>query len=62
VAGRVRSIEKWGNFIGNRTRDLPACTIVYTATSVVNGNEGLNPKEDYICRKKYLLNSRPLRE
>jgi hypothetical protein len=25
VAGRIRSIEKCNNFVGNRTRDLPAC-------------------------------------
>jgi hypothetical protein len=24
VAGRIRSIEKFSDFIGNRTRDLPA--------------------------------------
>jgi hypothetical protein len=28
VAGRIRSIEKYNELIGNRTRDLPACSIV----------------------------------
>jgi hypothetical protein len=27
-AGRIRSIEKSNDLIGNRTRDLPACSIV----------------------------------
>jgi hypothetical protein len=28
VAGRIRSIEKSGDLIGNRNRDLPTCSIV----------------------------------
>jgi hypothetical protein len=28
VAGRIRSTEKSNDLIGNRTRDLPACSIV----------------------------------
>jgi hypothetical protein len=28
VAGRIRSIEKSKDLIGNRTHDLPACSIV----------------------------------
>jgi hypothetical protein len=28
AAGRIRSIEKSSDLIGNRTRDLPACSIV----------------------------------
>jgi hypothetical protein len=28
AAGRIRSIEKSNNTIGNRTHDLPACSIV----------------------------------
>jgi hypothetical protein len=30
AAGRVRSIEKSNDLVGNRTRDLPACSIPRT--------------------------------
>jgi hypothetical protein len=32
AAGRIRSIEKMNNGIGNRTRYLPACSIVSQST------------------------------
>jgi hypothetical protein len=34
VAGRIRSIEKSNHFIGNRTRDLSACSIVPQPTTL----------------------------
>jgi hypothetical protein len=34
VAGRIRSIEKSSDFIGTRTRDLPACSIVPQPTTL----------------------------
>jgi hypothetical protein len=33
AAGSIRSIEKWNDLIGNRTRDLPACSIVPQPTT-----------------------------
>jgi hypothetical protein len=34
AAGRIRSIEKSSDLIGNRTRDLPACSIVPQPTAL----------------------------
>jgi hypothetical protein len=34
AAGRITSIKKSSDFIGNRTRDLPACTIVPQPTTL----------------------------
>jgi hypothetical protein len=34
VAGRIRSIEKSGDLIGNRTRDFPVCSIVPQPTTL----------------------------
>jgi hypothetical protein len=34
AAGRMRSIEKYNDLIGNRTRGLPACSIVPQPTTV----------------------------
>jgi hypothetical protein len=34
MAGRIRSIEKSNDLIGNRTRDLPACSIVPQPTKL----------------------------
>jgi hypothetical protein len=34
VAGRNRPIEKSNDLIGNRTRDLPACSIVPQRTTL----------------------------
>jgi hypothetical protein len=34
AAGRIRSIEKSNHLIGNRTRDLPACSIVPQPTTL----------------------------
>jgi hypothetical protein len=34
VAGRIRSIEKSNDFIGNLTRDLPACSVVLQPTTL----------------------------
>jgi hypothetical protein len=34
VAGRIRSIEKSNDLIGNRIRDLPACSIVPQPTTL----------------------------
>jgi hypothetical protein len=33
MAGRIRSIEKSNDFMGYRTRDLPACSIVPQPTT-----------------------------
>jgi hypothetical protein len=33
-AGRIRSIKNCNNLIGNRTRDLPACSIVSQPTTL----------------------------
>jgi hypothetical protein len=33
AAGRIRSIEESSNLIGNRTRDLPACSVVPQPTT-----------------------------
>jgi hypothetical protein len=33
-AGSIRSIEKSNDLIGNRTRDLPACSIVLEPTTL----------------------------
>jgi hypothetical protein len=35
AAGRIRSIEKSNDLIGNRTRDLPACSIVPQPTTLL---------------------------
>jgi hypothetical protein len=55
AAGRMRSIEKKSNEIGNRTRDLPACSIVTQPTTlphaplkIVDGKE-LKFSHLYIC-------------
>jgi hypothetical protein len=40
VAGRISSIEKYSDLIGNRTRDLPACSInilVHSCTVLAQG-------------------------
>jgi hypothetical protein len=34
MAGRIKLIEKSNNFVGNRTRDLPACSIVPQRTTL----------------------------
>jgi hypothetical protein len=34
VAGRISSIEKSNDLIGNRTRDLPACSVVPQPTTL----------------------------
>jgi hypothetical protein len=34
AAGRIRSIEKSNDIIGNQTRDLPACSIVPQPTAL----------------------------
>jgi hypothetical protein len=34
VAGKIRSIEKSSEIIGNGTRDLPACSIVSQSTTI----------------------------
>jgi hypothetical protein len=34
VVGRIRSVGKPNELIGNRTRDLPACSIVPQATTL----------------------------
>jgi hypothetical protein len=34
AAGRIRSIEKFNDLIGSRTRDLPACSIVPQPTTL----------------------------
>jgi hypothetical protein len=33
VSGRIRSTEKFNDLIKNRTRDLPACSIVPQSTT-----------------------------
>jgi hypothetical protein len=35
VSGRIRSIEKFNDLIGNRTRDLPVCSIVRQPTMLL---------------------------
>jgi hypothetical protein len=35
ATGRIRSIEKSNDVIGNRTRDLPACSIALQATTLL---------------------------
>jgi hypothetical protein len=34
AAGRIKSIEKLNDLIGNRTRDFPACSIVPKPTTL----------------------------
>jgi hypothetical protein len=34
AAGRIRSIKIFNDFIGNQTRDLPACSIVPQPTTL----------------------------
>jgi hypothetical protein len=34
AAGRIRSNEKSNDLLGNRTRDLPACSIVHQPTTL----------------------------
>jgi hypothetical protein len=34
VPGRIRSAKKYNDFIGNRNRDLPACSIVPQLTTL----------------------------
>jgi hypothetical protein len=41
AAGRIRSNEKFNDLIGNRTRDLPACTIMRQPTTLPR-----SPQED----------------
>jgi hypothetical protein len=40
----IRSIEKSNELIGNRTRDLPACSIVPQPTTLPRA-----PKEETVC-------------
>jgi hypothetical protein len=39
VVGRIRSIEKCNDFIGNRTSDLPICSIVPQSTALPRAPE-----------------------
>jgi hypothetical protein len=41
AAGRIRSIEKSSGLIGNRTRDLLACSIVAQPTTLARAPEML---------------------
>jgi hypothetical protein len=36
VAGKIRSIEKFNDLIGNRTRYLQACSIMYVLIVHIN--------------------------
>jgi hypothetical protein len=38
VVGRIRSLEKFNDLIGNRTRDLPACSIMLQPTRLSRAN------------------------
>jgi hypothetical protein len=40
AAGRIRSIEESDDLIGNRTRDLPACSIVSQPTTLPHAPVG----------------------
>jgi hypothetical protein len=54
VGGRIRSTEKSNSLIGNRTRDLPACSIVPHPTTLsratVNNSRRGNIKNDATLR------------
>jgi hypothetical protein len=41
AAGRIRSVEKSSDLIGNRTRDIPACSVVTQPTTLPRGPESL---------------------
>jgi hypothetical protein len=41
MAGRIRLIEKSSDLIGNRSRDLPASSIVHQLTTPPHGSMGL---------------------
>jgi hypothetical protein len=44
AAGRIRSTEKSNDLIGNRTRDLPACSIVPQPTTLPRANSKIVPR------------------
>jgi hypothetical protein len=44
VAARIRSIEKSSELIGNRTRDLPACSVVSQSTTLPRAPGALRVK------------------
>jgi hypothetical protein len=45
AAGRIRPTEKSNDLIGNRTRDLPACSIVPQATTLIHTvSKGVAPE------------------
>jgi hypothetical protein len=57
VAGRIRSIEKSNDLIGNRTRDFPACSILPRPTTLPHavypdggtaGNVSVEPEENHV--------------
>jgi hypothetical protein len=51
VARRLRSIEKFNEFIGNRTRDLPACSILAQPTTLLHNIFAYRSKvsKPYVC-------------
>jgi hypothetical protein len=43
TAGRMRSIEKYNGLVGNRTRDLPACSVVPQPTTLPHASTKYKP-------------------
>jgi hypothetical protein len=60
VAGRIRSIEKSNDLIGNRTRDLLACSIVPQPTTrchqpvLINKSVHTQLRRSYLVRYKWI--------
>jgi hypothetical protein len=52
VSGRIRSIEKSSDIIGNRTRDLPAFGIVPQPTTLPRKEEVMEKKKNYKKRER----------
>jgi hypothetical protein len=53
VAGRIRSVEKSHDLIGNRNRDLPACSLVPQPTTLPRAHFSL--LEDLIKNSKFII-------
>jgi hypothetical protein len=55
MAGMIRSIEKSNDLIGNRTRELPACSIVNIKPNMVSNTEKIHfsriPPKYHFSRK-----------
>jgi hypothetical protein len=49
TASRIRSIEKFNDLVGNRTRDLPVCSIVPQPTTLLRRPEKVMTMNYIVC-------------